>query len=64
MVSSGRAVNEIELGEDEYFVLGDNRNHSEDSRFEDVGNIKRSDIIGRAFIRIWPFNRFGLLKHQ
>lgn len=64
MVSSGRAVNEIQLGEDEYFVLGDNRNHSEDSRYEEVGNIKRSDIIGRAFIRIWPFSRFGLLKHQ
>lgn len=64
MVVSGRAVNEIQLGDDEYFVLGDNRNHSEDSRFEEVGNIKRSDIIGRAFIRIWPFSRFGLLKHQ
>ncbi|MDY4516926.1 MAG: signal peptidase I [Lachnospiraceae bacterium] len=64
MVSSGRAINEIQLGEDEYFVLGDNRNHSEDSRFDDVGNIKRSNIIGRAFIRIWPFSRFGLLKHQ
>lgn len=64
MVMSGRAVNEIQLGDDEYFVLGDNRNHSEDSRFEEVGNIKRSDIIGRAFIRIWPFSRFGLLKHQ
>ena len=64
MVVSGRAVNEIQLGEDEYFVLGDNRNRSEDSRFEEVGNIKRSDIIGRAFIRIWPFSRFGLLKHQ
>lgn len=64
MVVNGRAVNEIQLGEDEYFVLGDNRNHSEDSRFEEVGNIKRSDIIGRAFIRIWPFSRFGLLKHQ
>jgi signal peptidase I len=64
MVSSGRAINEIQLGDDEYFVLGDNRNHSEDSRFEDVGNIKRSDIIGRAFIRIWPLNSFGLLKHE
>ena len=64
MVSSGRAINEIQLGDDEYFVLGDNRNHSEDSRFDDVGNIKRSNIIGRAFIRIWPFSRFGLLKHQ
>lgn len=64
MLTSGRATDQIQLGEDEYFVLGDNRNHSEDSRFDDVGNIERSEIIGRAFIRIWPFERFGLLKHQ
>ncbi|MEY8426143.1 signal peptidase I [Lachnospiraceae bacterium 46-15] len=64
MLTSGRAADKIQLGEDEYFVLGDNRNHSEDSRFDDVGNIERSEIIGRAFIRIWPFERFGLLKHQ
>ncbi|MCI9516113.1 MAG: signal peptidase I [Lachnospiraceae bacterium] len=64
MLTSGRAADQIQLGEDEYFVLGDNRNHSEDSRFDDVGNIERSEIIGRAFIRIWPFERFGLLKHQ
>lgn len=53
------ASNEILLGEDEYFVLGDNRNESEDSRFPDVGNICRKDIIGRAWIRIWPFERAG-----
>ena len=64
MIKSGRAEEEIQLGEDEYFVLGDNRNASADSRETDVGNIKRKDIIGRAFIRIWPLNRFGILKHQ
>ena len=58
MLTSGRAADQIQLGEDEYFVLGDNRNHSEDSRFDDVGNIERSEIIGRAFIRIWPFFLF------
>ena len=46
----------ITLGEDEYFVLGDNRNASEDSRFPDVGTIKRKEIIGRAWIRIWPLD--------
>ena len=60
----GLAREPIVLGEDEYFVLGDNRNNSKDSRTEVVGNIKREDIIGRAWIRIWPFKRFGILRHQ
>jgi signal peptidase I len=54
----------VVLGDDEYFVMGDNRNNSSDSRTQLVGNIKRSDIIGRAWVRIWPFNKIGLLKHQ
>lgn len=62
--SAGLASEPITLGEDEYFVLGDNRNNSQDSRFESVGNIKRSDLIGRAWVRIWPLNEISLLKHQ
>lgn len=64
MKSEGIAGEPIELGEDEYFVLGDNRNNSSDSRDPSVGNIKKDDIVGRAFIRIWPFSKFGILKHQ
>ena len=60
----GRASKPITLGEDEYFVMGDNRNGSSDSREEDVGNIARKEIIGRAWIRIYPFDKFGVLKHQ
>ena len=60
----GRAEEGITLGEDEYFVLGDNRNDSVDSRTEAVGNIKKENIVGRAWIRIWPLNKFGILKHQ
>lgn len=60
----GLAAEPIVLGEDEYFVMGDNRNNSTDSRFAQVGNIKREDIIGRAWVRIWPFSSFGILKHQ
>ena len=60
----GRANDPILLGDDEYFVMGDNRNNSSDSRDPSVGNIHRKDIIGRAFIRIWPSSKFGILKHQ
>lgn len=64
MRSAGIASQPIELGEDEYFVLGDNRNNSSDSRDPSVGKIKGDDIVGRAFLRIWPFEKFGILKHQ
>lgn len=64
MNNAGVASEPVVLGDDEYFVLGDNRNNSEDSRYAAVGNIKRSDISGRAWLRIWPFDSFGLLKHQ
>ena len=60
----GRAAELITLGKDEYFVMGDNRNNSSDSRDPSVGNIHRKDIIGRAWVRIWPFSKFGVLKHQ
>ena len=60
----GIALNPIVLGEDEYFVLGDNRNNSSDSRTEIVGNVKREDIVGKAWVRIWPFYSMGFLKHQ
>ncbi len=60
----GRAYEMITLGEDEYFVLGDNRNNSSDSRDPVVGNIHRDEFIGKAWMRIWPFNRMGIIKHQ
>ena len=59
----GRAEEEILLGEDEYFVMGDNRNNSSDSRDYMVGNINRKDFIGRAWLRIFPFKSFGFVKH-
>lgn len=64
MKYAGVAGDPITLGEDEYFVLGDNRNNSSDSRDPSVGNIKEDQIIGKAFIRIWPLNKFGILRHQ
>ncbi len=64
MVDPGTAYKPVTLGKDQYFVLGDNRNNSSDSRNPAVGNIRRSDIVGRAWLRIWPFSKFGILKHQ
>lgn len=54
MEETGIARDEILLGEDEYFVLGDNRNNSEDSRYANIGNIKKDYIIGKAWFYIGP----------
>ena len=42
-----------------YFVMGDCRSNSVDSRNSAVGSISQEDIIGKVFIRVWPFSRFG-----
>ena len=57
---AGLAEKEFVLDTDEYFVLGDNRNQSEDSRFANVGNITREEIIGKAWITVNPFDIISL----
>ena len=57
-------MSEIKLKIDEYFVMGDNRYTSIDSRNEDFGTLNRDDIIGIAKYRIWPLNSFGSLEYQ
>lgn len=61
MLLPGLANYEITLGEDEYFVLGDARNNSEDSRYATVGNVKRDEIVGKAWIRL---NKFGFVNQM
>jgi signal peptidase I len=58
----GLAGEEIKLAEDEYFVLGDNRYISNDSRYRDVGNVKKENIEGRLVLIFWPLSDFGTVK--
>ena len=44
-----------------YFVLGDRRSNSVDSRNQQIGAISQDDIIGKVFIRVWPFSKLGLV---
>jgi len=62
MASGGLAKEPITLEENEYFVLGDNRNGSEDSRFGNVGNILEDSIVGKAWLRLNPFNFVHMLN--
>lgn len=52
----------IKIPEGQYFVLGDNRNRSYDSR--QIGLIKQEDILGKAWLRFYPFSSFGFIDHQ
>jgi len=58
----GLATEKITLDENEYFVLGDNRQASEDSRSVSIGNIQADEIIGKCWLRIKPFSSFGRIE--
>ena len=62
MVYAGIAEEPLKLADDEFFVLGDNREVSEDSRNEEVGPVKRENIEGKAILRIYPFSEFGIFE--
>ncbi|MEF9917463.1 MAG: signal peptidase I [Lachnospiraceae bacterium] len=58
----GIVTEAMTLGGNEYFVLGDNRKSSEDSRMADIGNVKNDEIYGKAWFVISPGARFGFIK--
>ena len=62
MTESGIAEEPLKLAKDEFFVLGDNREISDDSRYPDVGPVKKKNIAGRAILRISPLSEFGTFK--
>ncbi len=62
IMTEGLAIDEITLGEDEYFLMGDNCNNSEDSRYVNIGNISRKEISGKIIFRISPRDKFGKVK--
>lgn len=61
---AGLAAEPVELGSDEYFVIGDNHEGSDDSRTPDVGNVKRKDIFGKAWFIASFGENFGRLKND
>ncbi len=62
IVYAGAAEEPVTLGEDEYFVLGDNRNASEDSRNMEIGNVKEEDITAKAWFVLSPWSNFGFIE--
>ena len=59
---AGRAAEPVRLGEKEYFLLGDNRSSSEDSRFPNIGNVKREQILGKVWFRMLPLLDLGFVS--
>ncbi|BBF43039.1 signal peptidase I [Lachnospiraceae bacterium KM106-2] len=62
MDTAGIAADGIKLKDDEYFVLGDNRLVSKDSRYAEVGPVKKENIAGKVLFRIWPLDKIGTIQ--
>jgi len=61
---AGLADEAVLLGENEFFVLGDNRNYSEDSRFANIGIVVKNDIVGKAWMRLEPFSIIDKINRE
>lgn len=59
---AGLAEKPVKLEEQEYFLLGDNPDSSEDSRFANIGNVREDQIIGKVWLRLFPLIRIGLIR--
>lgn len=62
ITNPGLAENGVSLKSGEYFVLGDNRNNSEDSRYADIGMVKKKYIVGKIWFTCFPFEKIGFMK--
>ena len=58
---TGEPITDLKVGEDELFLMGDNRGVSMDSRSPDVGLVKESKVVGKAFVRLYPFDEITRL---
>lgn len=62
MMTAGNIEYPYEVPEDSYFVMGDNRNASTDSRKKSVGAIPKENLMGKVVFRLYPFHAFGLIE--
>ena len=59
---SGLAENPVKLEDKEYFLLGDNPDSSEDSRFANIGNVREDQIVGKVWLRLFPLIHISLIR--
>ena len=62
IMTEGLAIDPVTLSDNEYFVIGDNCNNSEDSRYVNIGNVNAKEISGKVFFRIMPRSEIGSIK--